>query len=532
MSYFTVLLTFIVPPILILLILVPKDLWRWFLYRETKVDWSAYIVLLIHIVIALIYTSPWDNYLVAKGVWWYDLELVTGFTIGWVPIEEYTFFVLQTMLTGLWTLFLLRNFTVISSPHKYNPRLRWLATVGLIIIWLGSLVALLLGVMPTRYLALILIWALPAVLLQVVFGADILWAQRKSLLLAVSLPTIYLWIVDALAISTGTWTIDPAQTVGWKLAVLPFEEMLFFLMTNLIIAFGMTLMTSPVSKKRARAWLEQVRSYPKSGEIIWKASLFTWLAVLIATPIGLWLAGEHVFPILVTIGVLAQWMVTTVALSQRWTLPRIVKVLSIVVFLTWGAELLGSRTGFPFGYYTYTAALEPKLGGVPLLIPLAWLMMLPPAWGVAESILIQSRQFLGRWYVWCFAFLSGMAFTAWDLYLDPQMTKHDLWFWQDEGGYFGIPWINFLGWWLVSSTITLILRPAELPRKRLILIYSLIWIFQAVGLGVFWGQPGPALVGFLVMGTFVTLAVRKEWSSWRSFYGRWLALPLDQSPSR
>ena len=60
-------------------------------------------------LVALIYTTPWDNYLVATGVWWYDPRLVSGLTLGWVPAEEYCFFILQTLLTGLWTAALVRG---------------------------------------------------------------------------------------------------------------------------------------------------------------------------------------------------------------------------------------------------------------------------------------------------------------------------------------------------------------------------------------------------------------------------------------
>jgi lycopene cyclase domain-containing protein len=59
-------------------------------------------------VIAVVYTTPWDNYLVATGVWWYDPQLVTGLVLGWVPIEEYTFFIVQPILAGLWLLMLMR----------------------------------------------------------------------------------------------------------------------------------------------------------------------------------------------------------------------------------------------------------------------------------------------------------------------------------------------------------------------------------------------------------------------------------------
>jgi lycopene cyclase domain-containing protein len=197
--------------------------------------------------------------LVATTVWWYDPELVSGVTIGWVPIEEYTFFVVQTLLTGLWTLGLMRH--VFKSPPavpRGGAMLRG-ATLLVFGLWVVSTLLLLRGPASTTYLVLILSWALIPVLLQIAFGADILLANWRLLVAAVAVPTLYLWLVDAIAIQSGTWTIDPAQTTGVKAGPLPLEEMVFFLMTNLIIAFGVTLMLSEASKRRARAMLDRLR---------------------------------------------------------------------------------------------------------------------------------------------------------------------------------------------------------------------------------------------------------------------------------
>ena len=83
MTYFEVLGVFVVLPTLVLVALVPRDVWRWLLKREGRVNWEPYLVVLFHVVLALVYTTPWDNYLVANRVWWYDPELVTGITLGW-----------------------------------------------------------------------------------------------------------------------------------------------------------------------------------------------------------------------------------------------------------------------------------------------------------------------------------------------------------------------------------------------------------------------------------------------------------------
>jgi putative membrane protein len=348
--------------------------------------------------------------------------------------------------------------------------------------------------------------------------------------------------VDALAITNGTWTIDPAQTTGIMIGRLPLEEMVFFFMTNLIIGLGMTLMLSPASHARAIEWRERylrknrLQAYLAQARqdrlaLIWGGSVLLWLGIMIATPVGVWILGETVFPLLATLGVLAQFAATTLSLALGWPARRILFTLLGVVAFTWLVEAVGQVTGFPFGVYSYTLALQPQLRGVPLLIPLAWMMMLAPAWGVTESILRPLRFKLGRGYWLAFAALAGLAFTAWDLYLDPQMVARNLWVWETTGRYYGIPWSNYIGWWASAALLTLLVRPGELPRLPLFVIYTLTWIFQAIGLGIFWGQPGPALAGLAGMGVFALLAWHREGKTWMSSFGRWSAFSAAQSRS-
>ncbi len=139
-----------------------------------------------------------------------------------------------------------------------------------------------------------------------------------------------------------------------------------------------------------------------------------------------------------------------------------------------------------------------------MLIPLAWGMMLPPAWAVASALVDPRRRL-------AFAAVAALAFTAWDLYLDPQMVARGLWVWAQPSGYFGIPWINFFGWWLTATVVTWCVAPRDLEAavRPLAVIYTLTWLLQAVGQGVFWGQPGPAAVGFVAMGVFAVLFWRR-----------------------
>ncbi|MEZ4673246.1 MAG: carotenoid biosynthesis protein [Caldilineaceae bacterium] len=138
-----------------------------------------------------------------------------------------------------------------------------------------------------------------------------------------------------------------------------------------------------------------------------------------------------------------------------------------------------------------------------MLIPLAWLMMLPPAWAVGSAI-------TGNHHGLRFLLVSSAAFTAWDFFLDPQMVAWGYWVWPDSGGYFGIPWLNFLGWFCGALLITMVARPAALPRPQLVTIYVITWLLQSIGQALFWGMPGPALVGCLTMGSFVWLAMMRR----------------------
>jgi len=95
MSYLVFHLVLILPPILLMAATLPSSL-------NDLGGWRARIALPLIALIALTYTTAWDNYLVARDVWWYGPGRVLA-TIGFVPVEEYLFFVLQPVLTGLGT---------------------------------------------------------------------------------------------------------------------------------------------------------------------------------------------------------------------------------------------------------------------------------------------------------------------------------------------------------------------------------------------------------------------------------------------
>ncbi len=273
MSYFSFLGWFVVIPLLLIVGLHFVARRRGHAIPAALKSWPVIPVILAHVLVAILYTTPWDNYLVATNVWWYDPALVTGLLLGWVPIEEYTFFVVQTLLTSSWLLLLARYLTpAMGALSKRARALRFGSAAIVGVLWLGSVVLLFSGWQPGTYLALEVAWALPPIIFQLAFGADILWHHRRLVGWSLLVPTIYLAATDMIAIGAGTWTIDPQQSTGLLIGNLPIEELIFFLLTNTLVVFGVTLVLARESQPRTPAalqrWLTRMSSAAHNGQTV------------------------------------------------------------------------------------------------------------------------------------------------------------------------------------------------------------------------------------------------------------------------
>jgi lycopene beta-cyclase len=268
MTYFGFLLRFLFLPILAFLAITYWDNKNGKQINGFRNGRAVWIGIAIHVVLAVVYTTPWDNYLVATGVWYYNPQLVTGIVIGYVPIEEYTFFVVETILAGLWWWFLARRLSPPQNEFKPNKALVYASVGVLIAVWIVSTYLFFLGHAQWTYLSIILFWALPAMLPQLLFGADILWHYRKLVFWAIFVPGAYLSLMDIVALTDTTWSISAGQTTGVLFfGILPLEEVVFFFITNVLITFGMTLLLANVSQGRLAAIKDQVRAWKTKRSI-------------------------------------------------------------------------------------------------------------------------------------------------------------------------------------------------------------------------------------------------------------------------
>lgn len=127
---------------------------------------------------------------------------------------------------------------------------------------------------------------------------------------------------------------------------------------------------------------------------------------------------------------------------------RFLRFCAAVFIVSAGAETLGVATGWLFGSYAYTDRLGPLLpGGVPLAIPVFWILMLYAADDLAGLAVGRGR--LLR------AITAGAIAATWDLMVDPIAVAYECWGWVGGGPVFGIPASNAAGWWLVGTLAAL-----------------------------------------------------------------------------
>ncbi len=106
------------------------------------------------------------------------------------------------------------------------------------------------------YLIHLLTWALPFLVLQLALLVHHFRGRTWAVLRAVVPPALvvgtYLAVADHLAIQAGIWNFGEGRHLGLYVAGVPLEEILFFLLTSLMVSLGLTLFTALLSRREAR----------------------------------------------------------------------------------------------------------------------------------------------------------------------------------------------------------------------------------------------------------------------------------------
>ena len=245
--------------------------------------------------------------------------------------------------------------------------------------------------------------------------------------------------------------------------------------------------------------LPSVRFQAKLAQFEWGPTILSWS-----------MAGGGVIYML--LGTLAVALYAYRTIGKWHWLSFMIPAIAISL----SSELLGTSTGFPFGYYRYLSGLGYKIAGlVPFTIPLSWFYVGFSAYIIARAGLEASV--MQPWLRQLSAIAFGaLCLTSWDFVLDPGMSQAAIpfWVWDRPGVFFGMPYQNFAGWlgtgalFMGVAAILWRVKPLQLPNRDLELplaIYLTNFAFATIlswGAGIY----PPVFLG-VMLGVFPILVL-------------------------
>ncbi|GAA5963806.1 hypothetical protein JCM8115_006338 [Rhodotorula mucilaginosa] len=253
---------------------IPPAVVLWSFFRKLRTPRDVYKTCFL-----IAATIPWDSYLIRNRIWSYPASSVVGPTFFAIPYEEVFFFFVQTYITA--TLY-----AVLSRPVVHAVLLPTRPSEGRLARLAGT--ALFLGIFAVSwakleeggegtYLALIVGWVAPFLaLLWYIASTHLMAMPLTTLLPAIFAPTLYLWECDARALQRGTWVIEKGTKLGLSFRDLEIEEAVFFLLTNVMIVFGMVACDYCLA-------VHDIRSYEKRSSSVFPAAS-EFLPILLWSP--------------------------------------------------------------------------------------------------------------------------------------------------------------------------------------------------------------------------------------------------------
>ena len=230
MTYLRFHLIFNLPLLVVLAALTGGAPW----YMEELTS-AGYVLLAV-----LVFTTPWDNLAAKWGIWGFPREKFSV-RIGYLPVEEYAFFILQSvnvMLAMRALFYYVPQWETAQAVRIGHLRLVCLGAsvvpwifIFLQLRWLRRKAG------PSANYAIHLAWFLPVIYAQWVL-APFLFIGHLPILITLTVAFgVYYTLADVIAVRGGTWHFDEKQITGLKLAgILPWEEIAFFFLTSLLVA--------------------------------------------------------------------------------------------------------------------------------------------------------------------------------------------------------------------------------------------------------------------------------------------------------
>lgn len=131
---------------------------------------------------------------------------------------------------------------------------------------------------------------------------------------------------------------------------------------------------------------------------------------------------------------------------------KIILWVIVTYLITFFLEVVGVKTGFVFGQYSYGNTLGLKLFEVPLIIGFNWVLVVMGAIKLSEKI------FKDYFFI---ALLTGIFSVAFDFFLEPIAIKLDYWSW--EG--IKVPMQNYFAWFVIAFLFSILFQKIKIEIK-------------------------------------------------------------------
>lgn len=169
-------------------------------------------------------------------------------------------------------------------------------------------------------------------------------------------------------------------------------------------------------------------------------------------------------------------------------------VYSLFTIMAIAIELIGIKTGFPYGNFHYSDRLPLKVAGeVPVTLSITFVPLLIGAFAFSQYL---SKNKIIR------ILLTTLLLVLADLVLDPGAVYTKMWFYESPGFYYDVPLSNYFGWiftGLIFSTVcVLLLNNTKFNLIKITFTYkATVWYWTIACLLA--GLYIPAIIGIILL---------------------------------
>lgn len=231
----------------------------------------------------------------------------------------------------------------------------------------------------------------------------------------------------------------------------------------------------------------------KEFKIVFIINLFSSLLIYLTK-------DYFIFPYFLQIVLIVLASTTFYLLYKQTNLKIAISIYLLVGLYGLFIETLSIKTGFPYSSFEYSDLMGYKIADiVPYTVFLVWPTLVISSYSISGQITSKKINKI---------MVTTILLLLLDLVFDPVATKLGFWFWDNSGLYYGVPFLNFVGWifsGLISSLIVFILIGERMLNNRYFgLIYLgnlLLWTYLSIKFFMFL----PVIISVLIF----TILIKK-----------------------